>query len=110
MEVVGDVGKVFAEKEEEGEEDAVGEIGLEEERRMRGEGEGKMVQEVARPKVERETPLKFEEIVEDDQGEKEDLGRHSEGRRDLVDLESRVGLGEKMGSGIGGTGRIVELP
>ena len=108
LEVVGDVGKVFAEKDQEEEGDGIGDVGMEEERRVDGD-KGEMVQEVARPKVEREMPPKFEEIVEDDEEKEGESGLQSEGRRDLVDLESRVGLGEKMGGGAG-IGRIIELP
>lgn len=113
LEIVADVGKVFAAKDDDDEAQDVGEIGSDGPAGG-ARAEGNKVQEMdvdpsstARPK--QPEPPKFEEIVEDDNEDDniltEGAGRH----RDLVGLESRVGLSEKMSGRAGGIGRIVEL-
>lgn len=114
MEVMADVGKVFAEKEEEEDGGGEGAEGIDVGKQRRWAEEGGLVEEVdgAGPGEKQRiadgaTPPKFEEIVEDE----DDFSEGQDGARsDLVDLESRVGLSEKMSGKAGGMGRIVELP
>lgn len=98
IELMEGVGKVFGTREEDVEE-VVGEVGEERGREEQGKGT-RLVEELDEGEGGR-----FEELEEkEEEEEPESVGRLGEaGQKDLLNLESRLGLGERM------KGRIVEL-